>query len=192
MEQKLNNNEDLDVSETANPDLLQPGIIGERANPPKRKILNFISYILLFAGVAFIVLGFIAMGEDRSLALIIILSSIIIIACAVLGIVFIKNAEKRKKDNEGRPTVKLNEDKTITFYLADKTEKMVEISDIVSAKFTPRVVVTYQVIYITYTPQKDGTLIVKLKDGQTLKVHNVDECMLVANKINLLISVASK
>ncbi len=192
MEQKLNNNEDLDVSETANPDLLQPGIIGERANPPKRKILNFVSYILLFAGVAFIVLGFIAMGEDGSLALIIILSSIIIIACAVLGIVFIKNAEKRKKDNEGRPTVKLNEDKTITFYLADKTEKTVEISDIVSAKFTPRVVVTYQVIYITYTPQKDGTLIVKLKDSQTLKVHNVDECMLVANKINLLVSVASK
>lgn len=178
------------MEENQNKDALN-GVIGQRVKFPERKGLKIYSVFLSIIGVAVFVLGIVNLvASNGEYAPLFLVCGIIFVIAGVLSIFAMKKQEKVAKENEGRPTVKNNEDGTLTFYLQKGVDKTVNIKDIASVKFAPRVTMQFMVVVTQYQAQKDGTLIVKLNDGSKFKVHSVDDGMIVQNKILLLMNQA--
>lgn len=180
------------MEETQNNDSLS-GVIGKRVQLPVRKSLKVYCVLLSLAGLAFFVIGVVnyVVGNLEYAPIFLVFGAVICL-CGIVCIIALNKQEKVAKENADRPTVKNNGDGSLTFYLENKEEKTVKLTDIKSVKFAPRVVARFFVVVTEYKQQNDGTLVVKLNDGTKFKVRAVDEGLIVLNKILLLKNQSEK
>ncbi len=160
-------------------------IIGNRAEIKAQKGAFIALIVLAVLGAGLSLLGLVAGGDPTS-KLVLVGMGLFLAVLGALMAVLVKLQDKKNASMKGTPTIILNDDSTLTLYLMKNKVEKIALADIAKVKFKSRVVATTNGFINTYKWMEDGTLVIKLKDGKTIKVPQVDKGEDVEKTINAL------
>jgi len=160
-------------------------IIANRAEIKAQKGAFIALIVLAVLGAGLSLLGLVAGGDPTS-KLVLVGMGLFLAVLGALMAVLVKLQDKKNASMKGTPTIVLNDDSTLTLYLMKNKVEKIALADIAKVKFKSRVVATTNGFINTYKWMEDGTLVIKLKDGKTIKVPQVDKGEDVEKTINAL------
>ncbi len=160
-------------------------IIGNRADVknPKSMFIGLIALAiigLILVGITFVT------GGNSNTKMVLAGMGLFIVLFSIIMAVMLKLQDKKNASMKGTPTIVLNDDSTLTLYLLKGKEERVALDNIAKVKFKARLVASSNGFINTYTWQEDGIIVLKLKDGRTIKVPQVDKGADVEKMLNTL------
>lgn len=156
-------------------------VIGKRFTLPFQKSVIFATIGLIVVGAGCLILSFVNDSKPKN-ALLFLVLGILVILVAVLSLVLELVRYKKRKKVEGKPTVVMNDENSITLTLTNGKETVVALTDIVRIKAKKRIRVGGVVVYTVKT-FADGSLIIYLNNNSKIKVGEVAEVDNVQQKL---------